>query len=407
VRTHRGLFPSICSFENLLLAHRKAEKGKRFQCDTGRFRSRVERELLGLREELMSGNYTPGGYREKPILHPKPRIISIAPFRDRVVHHAVCNVVMPLFERKMIHDLYSNRAGKGTHAGIRRCQQFVRRFRYVLKCDVRKYFPSIDHELLKAALRRTVRCGPTLALLDRIIDASNPQEPVWSLFPGEDLAEAGHRRVGLPIGNLTSQWFGLIHLTAFDHWVKSASDDGLGCKGYLRYVDDFLLFSDDKEELGRWRKEILQHLAGIRLRINERKCRTHRISDGVTFLGQRVWPHRRRLCAANVRAARRRLQWLAREYLRGNLGREDLQRRWTSWKGHALQADGIRLVEDVRDQLRRTLAAREPDQPCAAGRRVEQHDQQPAVRESQQQHADEHEQQHRVPVCPGAWDRGE
>src|SRR5208282_6876334 len=119
--------------------------GKRMQDTIGRFRSCLEAELLQWHHELVTRTYVPGAYRETIITRPKRRLISAAPFRDRVVHHAVCNVVMPLFERKMIFDLYSNRAGKGTHAASRRAQQFCRRFDYVLKCDVRKFFPSMDH----------------------------------------------------------------------------------------------------------------------------------------------------------------------------------------------------------------------------------------------------------------------
>ena len=194
-----------------MAAHR-AEHGKRMQDTIGRFRTDLEAELLQLRRELLTQTYTPGTYRETIITRPKRRMISAAPFRDRVVHHALCNVVMPLFERKMIFDLYSNRAGKGTHAAIRRAQQFCGRFDYVLKCDVRKFFPSMDHAVLKATIRQTIACRDTLWLLDKIVDGSNRQEPVCQVFPGDDLAEAAARRVGLPIGNLTSQWFGGVYL---------------------------------------------------------------------------------------------------------------------------------------------------------------------------------------------------
>jgi len=139
----------------------------------GRFRMDLEAELLQLRRELLTQTHTPGSNRETIITRPKRRMISAAPFRDRVVHHALCNVVMPLFERKMIFDLYSNRAGKGTHAAIRRAQQFCGRFDYVLKCDVRKFFPSMDLAVLKATIRQTIACRDTLWLLDKIVDGRN------------------------------------------------------------------------------------------------------------------------------------------------------------------------------------------------------------------------------------------
>ena len=353
MKTHNQLYAELCSFENLLWAAWRAEQGKRMQDTIGRFRTNREAELLGLQRELTGKTYTPGPYRETIITRPKTRMISAAPFRDRVVHHALCNVVMPLFERKMIFDLYSNREGKGTHAAIRRAQEYCRQYDFVLKCDVRKFFPSMDHAVLKGVIRKTIACRDTLWLMDRIIDGSNRQEPVCGLFPGDDLAEAAGRRVGLPIGNLTSQWFGCIYLTEFDHWVKET----LGCAGYVRYVDDFLLFADTKAQLASWRGAAVARLAGCRLHLNERKSRSFPTRHGVTFLGQRVWPGRRRLCRQNVADARRRLRWNVRQYKRGCLSKAALVCRWNSWRSHATQADSGRLVETIKQELRNDLGA--------------------------------------------------
>lgn len=364
MKTYNHLFEDICSFANLLQAAKRAEAGKRLQGCVGRFRTNLEAELLQLQRELTEQTYAPGPYREKIITRPKQRMISAAPFRDRVVHHALCGVVMPLFERKMVFDLYSNRVGKGTHAAIRRCQQHSRRFPFVLKCDIRKFFPSMDHEVLKRMIRRTIRCRPTLWLIDRIIDGSNRQEPVCSVFAGDDLAVAGARRVGLPIGNLTSQWFGCIYLTDFDHWVK----EELRCPAYVRYVDDFLLFGDSKRQLTAWRGMIAEKLAIYRVRLNERKSRAYPTAGGVTYLGQRVWPWRRRICRENVASARRRLRWQVREFKRGHLSQQALLTRWHSWRGHAEQADCGPLVERVKMELRELLVRPEREQPCAARR---------------------------------------
>ncbi len=211
----------------------------------------------------------------------------------------------------------------------------------------------MDHAVLKTALRRTICCPPTLWLLERIVDGSNRQEAVCNVFPGDDLAEAGARRVGLPIGNMTSQWFGSIYLDAFDHWVK----EELGCPGYVRYVDDFLLFGASNAQLAEWRAAIVERLAECRLRLNERKSRTFPTRSGITFLGQRVWPGRRRLCRANVASARRRLRWNVQQYKRGELSKESLLTRWNSWRGHAAQADTTALIDQVKKELRETLGA--------------------------------------------------
>lgn len=349
--THNHLFEEICSFENLLLAARRAEQGKRYQDAIGRFHTHLETELLQLRAALLDQSYRPGGYREKIIQRPKRRMISAAPFRDRVVHHAVCHVIMPHFERKMVFDLYSNRVGKGTHAAILRSQEFSRRFPYVLKCDVRKFFPSIDHGLLKGMVRGTIRCKGALWLLDLIVDGSNRQEPVCSLYPGDDIAAAASRRVGLPIGNLTSQWFGGIYLGDFDHWVKET----LHCPGYVRYVDDFLLFAEDKATLGQWREAIVRKLGEYRLRLNDRKSRIYPVAGGISFLGQRVWPWQRRLCRENVATARRRLRWNVGQYQRQELTKEALLCRWNSWRGHARQAGAENLIKRIRKELQDAL----------------------------------------------------
>jgi hypothetical protein len=256
----------------------------------------------------------------------------------------------------------------------------------------------MDHEVLKQAIRRTIRCGDTLRLLDAIIDNSNLQEAVCTVFPGDDMADAAQRRVGLPIGNLTSQWFGGIYLTAFDHWVQ----ESLGAGAYVRYVDDFLLFSDDKAQLREWRQAIRENLHEHRVRLNERKSRVYRVRDGVTFLGQRVWPGRRRLARANVARARRRLRTQADLYRCGLLPRDSLIQRWASWKGHALQADGTALVAVVRDELRRRIGnAGNESVSGAAGRVVEQQREQRAGREPEQQQPGQREQQHWFPLREG------
>ncbi len=164
-------------------------------------------------------------------------MISAAPYRDRVVHHGLCNIIVPIFERTFIHDSYANRCGFGTHRALRRFTEFARSSRYVLQCDIKKYFPSIDHEILKSLLRRKLKCQNTLWLLDKIIDNSNDQNSPIDYFPGDDLLTPIQRRRGLPIGNLTSQFFRNVYLNGFDHFIK----EQLKVKKYIRYLDDFAI----------------------------------------------------------------------------------------------------------------------------------------------------------------------
>ncbi|HAD10942.1 MAG TPA: RNA-dependent DNA polymerase, partial [Saprospirales bacterium] len=233
-----GLFESIITFDNLLLAFYKARKGKRSNQNVAAFEANLEWELLRLAEELRTDTYQPGAYRTFLIHDPKQRMISAAPFRDRVVHHALCNIIEPIFEPTLITHTYANRKGKGIHAGIRYCQECVRKYSYVLKSDIKKYCPGIDHDILIKIIARKIKCTRTLLLIDRIIDNSNPQEIVLDYFPGDNLFTTSQRRKGLPMGNLTSQFFANLYLSPLDHFIK----EELQMEGYARYVDDLIIF---------------------------------------------------------------------------------------------------------------------------------------------------------------------
>lgn len=198
MKRHGHLWDKVISFEGLLRAAERARKGKRFRPAVASFHFHLEPELLALHQELATKRYRPGAYRTFFIQEPKPRQISAAPYRDRVVHHALVNVLEPLYEPTFIHDSYACRKGKGTHAAVKRCQQFARRFRYVLKADIQKFFPSLDHECLKALVARKVKDSDVLWLVSQIIDHSNPQEEVQNWFPGDDLFTSGERRRGHP-----------------------------------------------------------------------------------------------------------------------------------------------------------------------------------------------------------------
>ena len=180
-----GLWPQVVSFENLLLAYRRARRGKGRSGQVAAFALDLEHELLGLQRALESGEYRPGGYRLFTIYERKPRLIAAAPFRDRVVHHAVMNVIEPALDRTFIHDSYACRKGKGVHAAVDRYQGWARGYVYALKMDVQQYFASIDHALLKEKLARRIKDTRVLDLLARIID-TGPEavggETVY--FPG-------------------------------------------------------------------------------------------------------------------------------------------------------------------------------------------------------------------------------
>ena len=358
----RDLFDGIASFPALREAGLRAAKGKRGKPGAAAYLANLETETLRLERELRTGRYRPGRYKTIEIFAPKHRVVSAAPFRDRVVHHAFCAVCEPIFERGFVHDSYANRLGKGTHRAVARYEKFRDRHAHVLRCDVYRYFPAIDHEILKRDLRRRIACERTLDLADRIIDSSNPQEPVNVHFPGDDLLTPLERRRGLPIGNLTSQFFANLYLDGLDHFCKEV----LRAKGYLRYVDDFALFHDDRARLDEWRQRIARYLEGRRLRLHPRKTVILPTSEPAPFLGFVLLPDgRRRLPEDNVRRFRNRLRGLRDRWRHGTVEKEEVLRRVDSWIAHAEHANTRRL----RQAIFRTSsfrAVREPGHPPSA-----------------------------------------
>ncbi len=347
MKRYANLWPDIIAFENLLQAAYQAQRGKRFRPNVLAFNHNLDQELLRLQTELTQKTYRPGGYRTFKIQDPKPRMISAAPYRDRVVHHALCNVIVPPLERTLIADTYANRIGYGTHRALKRFVHFARSHRYVLQCDVRKYFPSIDHAILKATLRRKIKCPDTLWLIDTIIDGSNPQSNDMDYFPGDDLLTPIQRRRGLPIGNLTSQFFANLYLNRFDHFVK----EDLKARCYLRYVDDFALFGDDRGFLVEARQAIEAYLATLRLRLHPIKSQLFETRFGANFVGFRVLPDRIRVRNDNLRRARHRCRYLQANFSKGELSLADLVQRLRSWEAHLLHGDTQALRRQIFDQL--------------------------------------------------------
>ncbi len=343
-KTYKNLYPQIYDFENLLQAYRRARKGKKQTPEMYAFHFNLEENLWNLHHDLQSGTYQPGPYRNFYIHDPKRRKISAAPFRDRVVHHALCGVIEPLFERKFIYDSYANRKGKGTHRAIERAQGWVRRYPYALKTDILKFFPSVDHQILEEILARTIACPPTLALCRTILASgagvlANEYPMQW--FPQDDLFSPLERRRGLPIGNLTSQFWANVFLNRLDHFIKEA----LRCRGYLRYVDDLVIFGESKAALWHIRDQIGDYLQQMRLSLHPRKTHVLPTRRGIPLLGFRIFSTHRRLLGSSLHRARRRLRHQRRALGRGDLTPDVLRQSLASWIGHVKHGDTWQLRE--------------------------------------------------------------
>lgn len=364
MKTYRNLYPQIATFQNLLDAFYKARKGKRGKFGVAAFEYNLERELLRLERELQAEAWQPGGYTSFYVTDPKRRKISAAPFRDRVVHHALINITGPIYERQFIHDSYANQIGKGTHRAMERCTHFLRGHRYVLKCDIAQFFPSVDHAILRDILARPLRDEPTLRLTERILASgdgilTSEYTPHW--FPQDFTAAAGQgsllsamRQRGLPIGNLTSQFWANVLLNELDQYIKRE----LKCKAYLRYVDDFLLFHDDKTQLQEWKLAIAVFLDGLRLQLHPQKSVVFPTRLGIDFLGFRHFATHRRLRPDNPRRFQQKLQRQAAAYTAGELPLEKINQSVQSWAAHAAHGDTWHLRQEVLGSVRLIPPAR-------------------------------------------------
>ena len=335
------MYDKICTWANLRLAFKKAARGKRGRPAAAAFEFELEDRLVELQDDLQARHYEPGTYLNFYIHEPKRRLISAAPFRDRVVHHALCNVIEPVFERLFIPDSYANRIGKGTHRALDRAQYWARRRPWFLHIDLQQFFPSIDHAILRETLAAHLPDTDVMALIDRILVSGEGvhrevYEPV--LFPGDTLFDAVRPR-GLPIGNLTSQFWANVYMNPFDHFVQR----GLGCGAYLRYVDDFLLFADSKYALWDWLAAIDERLATLRV-TRHPGIHPRRVTDGIPFLGFVIFPHKRRLKRRKGLHFQRKLAGML---LEDPLDLERIQASVQGWTNHVRYGNTVGLREAV------------------------------------------------------------
>jgi hypothetical protein len=346
------VFEHLCSWNNLLLAYRLAARGKRGQPNVAAFEHCLEDNLAALRCELLDRNYRPGPYRSFWVHEPKRRLISAAPFRDRVVHHALCNLIEPLFERSFVADTYANQRRKGTHRALGRVQQFARRYPFVVQADVRQFFPSLDHAILRGELARKITDLDTLWLVDRILESGNgvlADAYDMVFFPGDDLLAAARPR-GLPIGNLTSQFWANVYMNQFDHFVKRE----LRCGGYVRYVDDLLLFGNDKRDLWHWLEALESRLSALRLTVHA-GGHPRPVVEGIPFLGFMVFPERRRLKRRKGIHFRRRFARLMRERRQGLRTQSEVSSSLRGWINHVRYANTIGLRKALLREAWRSI----------------------------------------------------
>ena len=361
-KTYRNLWPYVVSWDNLLASYQTCRRRKRYSPRAAAFDFAWESNLLRLQKELDTGTYQCGAYRNFYIHDPKRRRISAAPFRDRVLHHAVVRVLEPIFERRFIYDSYACRRGKGTHRALDRAQHYLRRHAYCLKTDIVRFFPNVDHGVLLQVLATNIGDQRLMALLRQIAASGEgvlADEATDGYFPGDDLF-AALRPKGLPIGNLTSQFFANVLLDVVDHFVK----EDLRAPGYVRYADDFLLFGDSKAELWDYRAAIVERLAMLRLTLHERKTQVRPCRNGVKFLGLILHRDGRRLQQRVIRRFSRRLRRFRLLYRYGMAGPREISGSVRAWLSFAEEANSTGIRRAIWRRARFTRRhARSPRRP--------------------------------------------
>lgn len=332
MKRHNDLYPAICDIDNLEAAWRYVRLGKRYNTEVLQFGYNALGNIIQLRNDLTWKTYRVGPYREFIIKDPKERLIQYLPLRDRIVQQALHQVIEPIFDRGFIDDSYACRKGKGTHRAMTRLQYFLNAARqkwggeiYYLHCDIRKYFPHIDHEILYNLVARKIKCPDTLGLIKTIIDSST-SDP------------------GLPIGSLFSQISANIYLGVLDQFVKH----DLRERYYLRYMDNFIIIHHDKGHLQQVREEVRGLLKNrLLLELNPKVTMISKARNGIEFVGYRAYADRVRIKKASIKRMKKRLRTMQVMYRRNCISLHNIGQRVRSWLGHTKHANAYRLVSGI------------------------------------------------------------
>lgn len=323
----QSMYNKLCSLENLELAFRRARKGKSLKPYVIEFEKNLADNLGQLQGELLTFAYRPFPLKTFIISDPKTRKISKSHFRDRVVHHALCNIIEPIFQKSFIHDSFANQKGKGTLKAIERLDSFKRKVSlnnsracHLLKSDIKHYFETVDHEIMFAVLKRKIPDGRMMQLIKVILDNYK------SKAQGK----------GMPLGNLTSQFFANVYLNELDQFVKHE----LKAKYYIRYVDDFIILHEDKRTLEYYKDNINRFLQkNLALELHPSKTRIFTLQNGIDFLGLRVFFHHKLIRKKNTKKFERKLLDMKNLHKIGMISREKAVEKFEGWLAYASHAD--------------------------------------------------------------------
>ena len=330
-----SLYVNLCSYENLFLAYKKARKHKTQKDYIIEFEKNLEENLIQLRTELLLHCYNPKPLITFVIRDPKIRKISKSDFRDRVIHHALCNIIEPIFEKGFIYDSYANRIGKGTHKAIERFDIFKRKASknntnscFVLKADITHYFDEIDHNLSINIIRKKVSDERIIWLIKMILANYSSKQT----------------DAGMPLGNLTSQFFANVYLNELDQFVKHK----LRARYYIRYVDDFILLEKDRRKLEFQKEKIHKFLKSeLNLQLHPDKSKIFRLGNSLSFLGFRIFYHHKLLKKSSIRKMKFILKVLKESYYKKELDYDGVCNSLEGWLAHAKNANTYKIRKNV------------------------------------------------------------
>ncbi len=322
------MYEDICSYKNIILAFKKARKGKTKRRYVKRFQRNLRKNLLKLQQELRDRTYKPFLLKTFILRDPKTRKISKSAFRDRVIHHALCNIIVPIFERGFIYDSHANQIGKGTLKAIERFDKFKRKVSknntkkcYVLKADIKHYFEEINHDILINIIKRKIKDERIINLIKLIIYNKSLN---------------GKKIKGMPLGNLTSQFFANLYLNELDQFVKHK----LRAKYYIRYVDDFVILNNSKYQLKKWKKDINLFLKEkLNLELHPNKSHILKLEKEIKFLGFRIFYYHKLLRKSNANHFERKLGQMKIMFKEDLLNREKIMDRFEGWLAYCIHAN--------------------------------------------------------------------
>jgi retron-type reverse transcriptase len=333
MKSYKKLYEKICSLDNLVLAWKKARKHKTRKDYVIEFESNLRDNLLQLHKELKEQTYKPEQLKTFILRDPKTRKISKSAFRDRVVHRAIHQVIEPIFDKKFINSCCANRIGKGNLYALVLFDKYKRkitknntRTAFCLKADIKHYFFEVNHKILLNILKRKIKDEKTINLINKIL------KNYWD------------KEKGMPLGNLTSQFFANVYLNELDQFVKHK----LRTKYYIRYVDDFVILHNSKEQLETWKKEIDEFLQqNLKIELHPEKSRIIPLSKGIDFVGFRNFYYHRLLRKRNVKKMLIKIE----QFKKKELSFDKLLESFQGWQAYSKWANSYKLRESVLKQV--------------------------------------------------------